>query len=114
MPVTKERADDPIRAYMKQMGQTELLTKEQEVEIFKRIEKAQNDARKILYKDHFNNGFDLYQNQKFGKALQLFNECYENVPEDKVSELYIERCEMLMSQGWNAETWNGINYMETK
>ena len=51
MPVTKERADDPIRAYMKQMGQTELLTKEQEVEIFKRIEKAQNDARKILYKD---------------------------------------------------------------
>ena len=70
--------------------------------------------RKILYQDHFNNGFDLYQNQKFGKALQLFNECYENVPEDKVSELYIERCELLMSQGWNAETWNGINYMETK
>ena len=29
MPVTKERADDPIRAYMKQMGQTELLTKEE-------------------------------------------------------------------------------------
>ena len=41
MPVTKERADDPIRAYMKEMGQTELLTKEQEVDIFKRIEKAQ-------------------------------------------------------------------------
>ena len=70
--------------------------------------------RKIYNLDHFNNGFDLYQNQKFGKALQLFRECYENVPEDKVSELYIERCEMLISQGWNAETWNGINYMETK
>ena len=41
--------------------------------------------RKILYQDHFNNGFDLYQNQKFGKALQLFNECYENVPEDNLS-----------------------------
>ena len=51
MPVTKERANDPIRAYMKQMGQTELLTKEQEVEIFKRIEKAQNEARKLLFKD---------------------------------------------------------------
>jgi RNA polymerase primary sigma factor len=48
---TKERANDPVRAYMRQMGQTELLTKEQEVEIFKRIEKAQNDARKLLYKD---------------------------------------------------------------
>jgi RNA polymerase primary sigma factor len=51
MPVTKERADDPVRAYMKQMGQTELLTKEQEVEIFKRIEKAQKKAFNLLCKD---------------------------------------------------------------
>jgi len=28
--------------------------------------------------------------------------------------ILIERCEMLISQGWDAETWNGINYMETK
>jgi len=51
MPEIKERANDPIRAYMKQMGQTELLNKEQEVEIFKRIEKAQNKAKRLLYKD---------------------------------------------------------------
>mgnify|MGYP003119633312 FL=1 len=51
MPVTKERADDPVRAYMKQMGQTELLTKEQEVQIFKRIEKAQKKALNLLCKD---------------------------------------------------------------
>jgi len=51
MAATKERADDPVRAYMKQMGQTELLTKEQEVEIFKRIEKAQRKAFNLLCKD---------------------------------------------------------------
>ncbi len=51
MPVTKERADDPVRAYMKQMGQTELLTKEQEVQIFKRIEKAQKKSFNLLCKD---------------------------------------------------------------
>jgi len=51
MAVTKERADDPVRAYMKQMGQTELLTKEEEVEIFKRIEKAQRKAFNLLCKD---------------------------------------------------------------
>ena len=51
MPETKERANDPIRAYMKQMGQTELLTKEQEVEIFKRIETAENKAFNILFSD---------------------------------------------------------------
>ena len=51
MPETKERANDPIRAYMKQMGQTELLTKEQEVEIFKRIEDTENLAFDTLYSD---------------------------------------------------------------
>ena len=51
MPETKERANDPIRAYMKQMGQTELLTKEQEVEIFKRIENTENLAFDTLYSD---------------------------------------------------------------
>jgi|TARA_R100001594_G_scaffold7686_1_gene20580 DNA-directed RNA polymerase sigma subunit (sigma70/sigma32) len=51
MPQTKERANDPVRAYMKQMGQTELLTKEQEVQIFKRIEKAQKKAFNLFCKD---------------------------------------------------------------
>jgi len=51
MAATKERADDPVRAYMKQMGQTELLTKEQEVEIFQRIEKAQRKAFNLLCKN---------------------------------------------------------------
>ena len=46
----KERIDDPVRAYMKQMGQTKLLTKEGEVVIFKRIEKAQRRAFNILCK----------------------------------------------------------------
>jgi len=47
----KERVDDPIGAYMKQMGQTELLTKEGEVRIFKRIEKAQRKAFNLLCKN---------------------------------------------------------------
>jgi len=52
MPQSKERADDPVRAYMKQMGQTELLTKEQEIEIFKTIEKSQRKAFNLLCKDN--------------------------------------------------------------
>ena len=33
--------DDPVRMYLKQMGQAPLLTREQEVEISKRIEDAE-------------------------------------------------------------------------
>ena len=35
--------------YLKQMGQVPLLTREQEVEISKRIEAAENEVRKIIY-----------------------------------------------------------------
>ncbi len=41
--------DDPVRMYLKQMGQVPLLTREQEVEISKRIEEAENQARRIVY-----------------------------------------------------------------
>jgi len=41
--------DDPVRMYLKQMGQVPLLTREQEVEISKRIEEAETDVRKIIY-----------------------------------------------------------------
>jgi RNA polymerase primary sigma factor len=41
--------DDPVRMYLKQMGQVPLLTREQEVEISKRIEDAENEVRRIIY-----------------------------------------------------------------
>jgi RNA polymerase primary sigma factor len=41
--------DDPVRMYLKQMGQVALLTREQEVEISKRIEAAENEVGKIIY-----------------------------------------------------------------
>jgi len=47
----KERVDDPIGAYMKQMGQTELLTKEGEVKIFRTIEKVQKKTFNLLCED---------------------------------------------------------------
>ena len=41
--------DDPVRMYLKQMGQVSLLTREQEVEISKRIEVAENEVKRIIY-----------------------------------------------------------------
>ena len=41
--------DDPVRMYLKQMGQVQLLTREQEVEISKRIEDAENAVKSIIY-----------------------------------------------------------------
>jgi len=41
--------DDPVRMYMNQMGKVPLLTREQEVEICKRIEDAELDMKRIVY-----------------------------------------------------------------
>ncbi len=45
---TEGTSDDPVRMYLKEMGSSPLLTREEEVEISKRIEKAQMQAEKII------------------------------------------------------------------
>jgi len=41
--------DDPVRMYLRQMGQVPLLTREQEVEISKRIEAAEAELKRLIY-----------------------------------------------------------------
>src|SRR4029077_19596087 len=44
-----EVLDDPVRMYMNQMGKVPLLTREQEVEICKRIEEAESEMKQLVY-----------------------------------------------------------------
>jgi len=46
--VRPERADDPVRMYLREMGKVPLLTKEEEVRIAKRIESAENELRDTI------------------------------------------------------------------
>ncbi|MGP8240088.1 MAG: RNA polymerase sigma factor RpoD [Limisphaerales bacterium] len=41
--------DDPVQMYLRQMGKVPLLTREQEVQICKRIEEGETDGRRILF-----------------------------------------------------------------
>ena len=43
-----ERADDPVRMYLREMGRVPLLTKDQEVAIAKRIEAAEHELMDVL------------------------------------------------------------------
>ncbi|MDB6017055.1 MAG: rpoD [Pedosphaera sp.] len=45
--------DDPVRMYLRQMGQVPLLTREQEVEISRRIEEAESGVQQIVYRFGF-------------------------------------------------------------
>ena len=41
--------DDPVRMYLNQMAKIPLLTREQEIEIFKRIEEADLEVKRLIY-----------------------------------------------------------------
>ncbi|NOY87680.1 MAG: RNA polymerase sigma factor RpoD [Deltaproteobacteria bacterium] len=46
------RTDDPVRLYLKEMGQINLLTREGEVEIAKRIEKGEQEILETVARNH--------------------------------------------------------------
>jgi len=44
-----EALEDPVRMYLRQMGQVPLLTREEEIEIAKKIEKAETQSRRMYF-----------------------------------------------------------------
>src|SRR2546422_1702888 len=71
--------DDPVRMYLKQMGQVPLLTREQEVEISKRIETAENHVKQIIN----NFGFTAKEHLNLAKRLLNGKERFDRVIIDK-------------------------------
>ncbi len=57
--IQSDTLDDPVRMYLKQMGQVPLLSREQEVSISKRIEAAETKAVKALFAVALTNRFQL-------------------------------------------------------
>jgi RNA polymerase primary sigma factor len=65
--------DDPVRMYLKQMGQVPLLTREQEVEISKRIEEAENMVQKHINRFGFTARAHLDLAQKLTEGGERFD-----------------------------------------
>jgi RNA polymerase primary sigma factor len=60
--------DDPVQMYLRQMGKVPLLTREQEVEICKRIEQGEAEVRSILF------GFGFAGKEHIALAEKLLSE----------------------------------------
>ncbi len=74
--------DDPVRMYLKQMGQVPLLTREQEVEISKRIEEAEIHSRELF--NQFGCATDAYL--ALADRLKAGKERFDRVINDKLVE----------------------------
>jgi len=89
--------DDPVRMYLKQMGQVPLLTREQEVEISKRIEEAENMVQKQI--NRF--GFIAQAHLDLARKLAEGGERFDRVILDKKiesRERYMKRLPSLCKQ----------------
>jgi len=73
--------DDPVRMYLKQMGQVPLLTREQEVEISKRIEEAENQLKRTVY------GFGFAGKEHIALAEKLVSE----PPEERFDRVIVDK-----------------------
>ncbi len=86
---TSERADtkldsldDPVRMYLRQMGQVPLLTREQEIQISKRIEKAEISLQSCLQ----NVGFVARNFLQFAESLANGLERFDRLVIDRKAE----------------------------
>ena len=77
LPKRQEGAsDDPVRMYLKEMGSVPLLTREEEVEISKRIEKAQIQIEKIIMRFRYSTreaisiaNYLIFAKERFDKVI---------------------------------------------
>jgi len=95
--------DDPVRMYLKQMGQVPLLTREQEVEISKRIENAELKAQTALFEAAIIGDYL----GKLGSKLLTREERFDRLVIDKKIEsrdLYFKALPKLVEQTVKAES----------
>jgi RNA polymerase primary sigma factor len=101
--------DDPVRMYLKQMGQVPLLTREQEVEISKRIENAELKAQEALFQSSVIGGYI----GRLGAKLLNREERFDRIVIDKKidsREAYFkslpklvettQKCENAVAESW--------------
>ncbi len=54
-----------------------------------------------------------YYKKEFKDALSMFQECLSQYQNDKVAQIYIDRCRYYLKVGWDEE-WDGVERLESK
>jgi tetratricopeptide (TPR) repeat protein len=87
--------------------------KRDSVYIFEVLNGEEESIKELKWetRNEFGKAVDLYRNQKFEKAAELFQEIIKKNPSDLVARLYIERCHETLEKGLPKD-WSGIEMRE--
>ncbi len=69
--------------------------------------------RKLKVLDDYHHALQLYQSQQWKESLAAMYSCQTVLPEDKLIQLYIERCQTFIDTP-PPDGWDGVDTMETK
>src|SRR5262245_55606976 len=114
-PGALEKANDPVRMYLREMGTVPLLTRAGEVEIAKRIERGQLTVLKVLsrspviVREIITLGDQLKRDPSIIKDILRFSE--EELTEEKIEEKHQETLHLIEQIG---KTYQKINQLRTK
>ena len=62
---------------------------------------------------HFNNGIEYYNEGRWDQAVKTFKEALKGNPDDKCSQMYVERCAQLKKNPPKGE-WDGVWVFKSK
>jgi len=114
-PGALDKANDPVRMYLREMGSVPLLTREGEVEIAKRIERGQLTVLKVLsrspviVREIIALGDQLKRDPGIIKDILRFKD--EELTDEKIEEKHQETLHVVQQIG---ETYKKINHLRAK
>ena len=114
-PGALEKANDPVRMYLREMGTVPLLTRAGEVEIAKRIERGQLTVLKVLsrspviVREIITLGDQLKRDPSIIKDILRFSD--EELTDEKIEEKHQETLHLIAQIG---ETYKKINPLRAK
>lgn len=87
--------------------------KRDSVYIFEVLNGDDENIKKLKWetRNEFGKAVDLYRNQKFEQATELFQDILKKNPADMVARLYTERCQETLLKGLPKD-WSGVDMRE--
>ncbi|WP_161575442.1 ATP-binding protein [Beggiatoa leptomitoformis] len=107
--------EDPSRYYYRFLGKVRVKGKNAPVYIFEILDAEPVVLRnkKIALEKVFSQAMDFYYTKQFRLAIKAFQQVLEEIPEDKASDFYMNRCIYYAEMGTPVE-WQGVEALTEK
>ena len=88
--------------------------KKEPVAIFEVLEAAdtKDKEQKFASLDHYNRGLNIFRTGQFQQAKDIFRQCQDLAPDDKVLSIYLKRCDEFIASG--TTKWSQVTELKEK